>query len=62
MFKRFKIQRALFALDFRGEASNVLNHPVFFVGDQNINSRALDRARARFPFPRVLQLSLKLTF
>jgi Carboxypeptidase regulatory-like domain len=61
MFKRFKINERI-ALDFRGEASNVLNHPVFFVGDQNINSQSFGQSTSTVSSPRVIQLSLKLSF
>jgi len=37
-----------FKLTFRTEAFNVLNHPTFFIGDQNINNSNFGQARQRF--------------
>ncbi len=51
-----------FKLMFRTEAFNVLNHPVFFVGDQNINSLQFGQSTSTVSSPRVLQMSLHLKF
>ncbi len=61
MAKRFKFTERV-GLDFRAEAFNVLNHPVFFVGDQNINSPSFGQSTSTLSSPRVLQLSLKILF
>ncbi len=49
-------------LTFRTEAFNVLNHPVFFVGDQNINSQQFGQSTTTVSQPRKLQMSLRLRF
>ena len=48
-------------VEFRFEAFNVLNHPVFFVGNQNINSANFGKIVSVFS-PRVIQLALKVQF
>jgi hypothetical protein len=50
------------ALIFRAEAFNVLNHPVFFMGDQNINDLQFGQSTRTVSTPRTLQLSLRLKF
>jgi len=49
-------------LEFRAEFFNVLNHPVFFVGNQNINDPNFGKITTPFSAPRVIQLALKVSF
>ena len=49
-------------LEFRAEFFNILNHPVFFVGNQNINSSGFGKITQELIAPRVVQLALKLSF
>ena len=49
-------------LTFRAEAFNVLNHPVFLVGDQNINSTTFGQSTSTVSQARILQLSLRIKF
>ena len=49
-------------LTFRTEAFNVLNHPVFFMGDQLINSTTFGQSTRTTSAPRILQMSLRLKF
>jgi hypothetical protein len=51
-----------FKLTFRTEAFNVLNHPVFFMGDQNINSTQFGQSFSTVSQARILQMSLRLKF
>lgn len=51
-----------FKLTFRTEAFNVFNHPVFFMGDQNINSTTFGQSTSTISTPRILQMSLRLKF
>jgi hypothetical protein len=51
-----------FKLTFRTEAFNVLNHPVFFMGDQNINSTQFGQSTSTVSQARILQMSLRLKF
>ena len=49
-------------LTFRTEAFNVLNHPVFFMGNQLINSTTFGQSTSTTSAPRILQMSLRLKF
>jgi hypothetical protein len=51
-----------FKFAFRTEAFNVLNHPVFFMGNQNINSKQFGQSTSTVSTPRILQMSLRLKF
>jgi hypothetical protein len=51
-----------FKLTFRTEAFNVLNHPVFFIGDQDINSQQFGQSTHTVSSPRILQMSLRIKF
>jgi hypothetical protein len=59
--KDFHITERL-KLTFRTDAYNVLNHPVFLVGDQNINSLQFGQSTSTVSAPRILQMSLHLKF
>lgn len=48
-------------VEFRAEFFNVLNHPVFFFGNQNINAAGFGQIVSVFS-PRVVQLALKVSF
>jgi len=49
-------------LDLKGQAFNVLNHPTFFVGDQNINSSSFGQIGSTQSVPRVVQIGATLVF
>lgn len=49
-------------LEFRAEFFNLLNHPIFFVGNQNINSNTFGKITTTFTDPRVIQFAVKLSF
>lgn len=59
--KDFRVTERM-KLSFRTEAFNILNHPVFFIGDQNINSLHFGQSTSTVSSPRILQLSLRLKF
>jgi hypothetical protein len=68
MSKAFKVTESK-RFEFRAEAFNVLNHPVFFVGDQYINgftsagvSSNFGQSTSTLSVPRILQLGLKFIF
>jgi hypothetical protein len=49
-------------LDLKGQAFNVLNHPTFFVGDQNINSTSFGQIQFTQSTPRIVQIGATLVF
>jgi hypothetical protein len=51
-----------FKLTFRTEAFNVLNHNVFAMPDQVINSPSFGQISSSVSSPRILQMSLRLNF
>lgn len=66
--KSFKITESK-RFEFRTEAFNVLNHPVFFVGDQYINGFTnggvgvtFGQSTSTASTPRILQMALKFIF
>ena len=59
--KQFDVTEKL-KLTFKTEAFNVLNHPVFFMGDQNINSQQFGQSTSTVSQARILQMSLQLKF
>jgi hypothetical protein len=50
------------AIELRMEGNNVINHPTFFAGDQNINSVTFGVISQTFTFQRRMQFGLKYTF
>lgn len=48
--------------EFRAEFFNVFNHPIFFIGDQNINSPNFGRINSVLVGPRVIQFAAKVNF
>lgn len=60
IFKRFTVTERIRA-EIRGDLFNFLNTPVFFFGDQSVNSALFGRATSTFA-PRVVQVSARLTF
>jgi hypothetical protein len=59
--KRIKFAKR-FNLELRGEAFNLLNHPCFYIGDQNVNSTTFGRLTGTAVASRVIQLGLRLDF
>jgi len=50
------------SLEIRGEAVNILNHPSFYSGDQNINSTSFGVIGSTFSTPRVTQFAARYRF
>lgn len=48
--------------DFAVDFVNILNHPNFYVGDQNINSTTFGRIASMNTDSRIIQMSLRLSF
>ncbi len=48
--------------EFRAEFFNVLNHPIFFIPDQNINSTTFGQINSSLISPRIIQFAFKVTF
>jgi hypothetical protein len=61
VIKRIRIKESSNA-EFRADFFNFLNHPLFFVGDQNIDSPTFGRITGLNFGPRVVQLALKVNF
>jgi len=49
-------------LELRGEMFNVLNHPIFFISSQDVNSVNFGKITQTLNAPRVVQLAAKITF
>jgi hypothetical protein len=50
------------SLMLRVEGVNVLNHPTFWVGDQNINSTTFGAVASMLNSPRIMQVALHYRF
>jgi hypothetical protein len=50
------------SFEIRMEGVNVLNHPTFYIGDQNINSNTFGVVSSMFNSPRVMQFGVKYQF
>lgn len=48
--------------EYRAEFFNILNHPVFFVGDQNINSTTFGQSTSVAVGSRVIQMTVRVIF
>ena len=59
--KTFTI-RERHSLEIRMEGVNVLNHPTFYIGDQNINSTTFGVVGSMFNSPRVMQFGVRYQF
>jgi hypothetical protein len=59
--RRFKITER-HSIELRMEGVNVLNHPTFYVGDQNINSTTFGVIGSMFNSPRVMQFAARYQF
>ncbi|HKV28647.1 MAG TPA: TonB-dependent receptor [Candidatus Acidoferrales bacterium] len=61
VFKQIRITERT-KLELRGEAFNVLNHPTFFVDNQNINSTQFGVSNSTVSTPRILQIGASFIF
>jgi hypothetical protein len=59
--KRFRMADR-YALEFKGEAFNLLNRPSFFRGDMDINSTTFGRLTSVNVDSRIVQLSARFDF
>ena len=59
--RRFKIKERQF-IEVRMEGVNVLNHPTFWVGDQNINATTFGVIGSMLNSPRVMQFWARYQF
>jgi hypothetical protein len=50
------------SIELRMEGTNILNHPTFYVGDQNINSTTFGVIGSTFNPPRVMQFAARYQF
>jgi hypothetical protein len=50
------------SLELRVEGVNVLNHPTFWSGDQNINTPPFGLVGSMLNSPRILQIGMKYQF
>ncbi len=61
IFKRFAVTERIRA-ELRGDLFNAMNTPVFFFGDQSVNSAQFGRITGLTVGPRVVQVSARLNF
>jgi hypothetical protein len=61
LLKQFPISERKY-VEYRAEFFNFLNHPVFFVGDQNINSTTFGTSTSTLSSARVIQMALRIVF
>ena len=61
LYKRIPIHESM-SLELRGEAFNLLNHPVFAFGDQNINSTTFGQSTSTASTPRIVQIGATFRF
>jgi hypothetical protein len=61
VFKQFKITENK-KLEYRAEMFNAINHPIFFIGDQDINSTSFGRITSTISGARVIQMALRFMF
>ncbi|HEX4137142.1 MAG TPA: TonB-dependent receptor [Bryobacteraceae bacterium] len=59
--RKFKITERQ-SIELRMEGTNVLNHPTFYVGDQNINSTTFGAIGSMLYSPRVMQFAARYQF
>ena len=50
------------SVELRGDAFNILNHPVFLIGTQNINSTVFGQITSTASTPRIVQIGAKFSF
>jgi len=59
--RRFRITERQ-SIELRMEGTNILNHPTFWVGDQNINSSTFGVVSSTLYQPRIMQFAAKYQF